>query len=142
MQALVDMAPEDASAVFDRDTLSIHDLRIDLESASDDQRRGIATRMVESLTRLMALDQRGQIFLPIHLRTYRGVAFIYLNKFDLAVQDLMPMLGNHSIESSFNSVDDTEEFYNPEMLYNLMLCFVLQRKFGEALEIAEELVKR
>jgi hypothetical protein len=40
----------------------------------------------------------------------------------------MPALGNHTIESSFNSlksVEDAEEFYNAEMLYNLVLCFLI-----------------
>ena len=57
----------------------------------------------------------------------------------------MPVLGHPTVSESFNSmksVEDTEEFYNAEMLYNLVVCFLLQQKYKEAHEILEELIER
>lgn len=121
---------------FDRDTLEVHKQRAKLELITDAvQRKGVLEVIEQKLTDLVGQDKRGEIFIPINLKTYRGVVYLYQNRFTKAQEDLMPDLGRPSIESSFNSqksVPDTEEFYNSEMLYNLTLCLLLQEKYEES----------
>jgi hypothetical protein len=56
MDKLVAMDTSDHCVAFDRDTLLIHDMRIEFEVADSTERSVIAKRMVGHLTRLMEVE--------------------------------------------------------------------------------------
>ena len=70
------------TALFDRDTLHLHTLRAEFEiTPTEPDRTKLLNTMLKDLSNLINRDVKGEIFIPINLKTYRGVVYMYLNKY-------------------------------------------------------------
>ena len=98
----------------------------------------VIKKINNACTKLITQTTEGEVFTKQDIRNIRGVSGIYLQLYEQAQQDLLPDI--NTFDSSFTVTSVTEELYSIEMLYNLVVCLAVQKKFVDAISALDELV--